>query len=469
MKYIKILPIILILVLAVTGCSKNYEIDEGAEPEETIKEALFPDYNYDNNKAQLLSVANSAISESGYYLVINGVLYYYDISTDVCATCCYDANCNHSDEKCAAYFHSITYNRNIDSHKSVEECYGDAVFYYDDKIYMIESNKHEEYYLNQYNSKFGDKTRVAVIGDNKNKDITTYLENCQAFKVKDGYLYYTSYSFYPDRIGKERPVKVTHNCMRIKLAKDSEPEKLGEFEALPYGGFAEPDGFKILFDENSVYYISGGEETSFIKVSDYRIARYNTDNGDFEVVFEYSGDDGWGAFGSGIPAPDGIDRNCCMDKDSNLYFLSENRKQIMQYSVSSKTGKCFYSSANTIHSIAMNGEYIFISECAPRESKIIVLNNVGEVIQSMVFEYDEDYVNIQKSHNNSNLPSVPVSILGVDDRYIVLTTKERGLKGLDGNYKNNMYGTHTVGTAVVKKSDILNGKITDIKQIYQAK
>jgi len=468
MKYIRILPIILVLILAVTGCSKNYEIDEESGTEETLKEALFPDYNYDNNKAQLLSVANSAISEKGYYLVINGMLYYYDISTDICAPCCYDANCNHSDEKCTAYLHSITYN-GLKEDKA-DECYGDAVFYYDDKIYMIESNKHEEYYLNQYNSQFGDKTRIAVIADNENKDITTYLENSQVFKVKDGYLYYASYSFDPNELGNNRTMKVTHNCMRIKLAKDSEPEKLGEFEALPYGGFAEPNGFKILFAENLVYYISGGEVSNYVKASDYRIARYNTDSGDFEVVFEYSGDDGAGAFGSGIPAPDGIDRNCCMDKDSNLYFLSENKKQIIQYSVSNKTGKCFYSSANTINSIVVDGDYLFLTEYAPSgaESKIVVLNNAGEVIQSIVFEYDEDYVKVEKSHNH-DLISIPVGINAVDDRYIVLSAKERGLKGLDGNYKNNMYGTHTVGAAVVKKSDILNGKITDIKQIYQAK
>ncbi|WP_195366755.1 cyclic lactone autoinducer peptide [Lachnospira eligens] len=465
MKKNKILPIMLVVLLAITGCSRNYEIDESTE---TIS---FEDYNYDNNNAQLQCVGNSAISESGYYLVINGLLYYYDISTDFCSPCCYNANCNHSDEKCAAYLNDITY-KGLKKDK-VEECYGDTVFYYDNKIYMVENNKHEEYYLNQYNVRFGDRTRVAIIADNNNKDITTYLRNSHAFKIKDGYLYYVSYSFDPKNVKPNELVKVTNNCMRIKLADNAKPEKLGEFEALPCGsGLGEPDGFKILFDSNNVYYISGGEESRLIETSDYKIARYNTDNGDFKVIFEYSGDDGAGAFGSGTPAPDTINENCCMDKESNLYFISQDRNQIIQYSVSNKTSKCFYASVNTINSIAMDGEQLFISEYAQSggESRIVVSNLAGEVIQNIKLEWDSDYINQLKSHNQDMTNTIiRVNFMCVDDRYIVLTTKDPGLKELNGNDLNNMSGVSTVGTAVVKKSDILDGKITDIKQIYRAK
>ena len=261
--------------------------------------------------------------------------------------------------------------------------------------------------------------------------------------------------------------------MRIKLADNAKPEKLGEFEALPCGsGLGEPDGFKILFDSNNVYYISGGEESRLIETSDYKIARYNTDNGDFKVIFEYSGDDGAGAFGSGTPAPDTINENCCMDKESNLYFISQDRNQIIQYSVSNKTSKCFYASVNTINSIAMDGEQLFISEYAQSggESRIVVSNLAGEVIQNIKLEWDSDYINQLKSHNQDMTNTIiRVNFMCVDDRYIVLTTKDPGLKELNGNDLNNMSGVSTVGTAVVKKSDILDGKITDIKQIYQAK
>ena len=465
MKNIKIIPIMLILLLAVTGCSGKYEINENSGQEEAVS---FKDYNYDNNKAQLQCVASAAISENGYYLVINGMLYYYDIGMDICSPCCYDSSCSHSGEKCAAYLRDATYI--YTDFGKVEECYGDEVFYYDGKIYTVENNKHEEYYLNQYNPQFGDKTRVAVIAENKSEDITTYLRNSQAFKIRDGYLYYVSYSFNIENVKQTNLVK--YNCMRVKLAKDSEPEKLGEFEALPCGAsFGKPDGFEILFDDDSVYYIQGCEVSVYIDASEYTIAKYDPDSGDFEVIFEYSGDDGTGAFGSGIPAPNGIDDDCCMDGDSNLYFISQKGKQIIQYSVSNKTGKCLYSSEDTIDSIIMDGEYFFITEHAVSEgtARIAVLNRAGDIIQSIDLEYDEDYVKLLESRNKdmTNTNHI-VSIMCADDRYIVLTTKDSGLKELSG-VEGSMIGIPTVGTAVVKKSDILDGKITDIKQIYKAK
>ena len=120
----------------------------------------------------------------------------------------------------------------------------------------------------------------------------------------------------------------------------------------------------------------------------------------------------------------------------------------------------------------MDGEQLFISEYAQSggESRIVVSNLAGEVIQNIKLEWDSDYINQLKSHNQDMTNTIiRVNFMCVDDRYIVLTTKDPGLKELNGNDLNNMSGVSTVGTAVVKKSDILDGKITDIKQIYRAK
>lgn len=75
----RLIPCI-IMTIFVLGC--GYYSDD--ELDVTAGKSAFPDYEYNQERAQLLSDrARIAISESGYYYIMNDILYFYDINNSL--------------------------------------------------------------------------------------------------------------------------------------------------------------------------------------------------------------------------------------------------------------------------------------------------------------------------------------------------------------------------------------------------
>ena len=98
-----VLSAIFFMMAMLAACTK-YQINE----EQSDNNNPFPDYVYNQEKEQgVYGQSDMAIAENGYYYVIDNVLYFYNINSDVNMPLCSKVNCNHDGETCDAYVSGI--------------------------------------------------------------------------------------------------------------------------------------------------------------------------------------------------------------------------------------------------------------------------------------------------------------------------------------------------------------------------
>ena len=91
--------IIFAMTLLMTACSK-YKVKD----EQVGQKALFPDYEYNQELAQqIYGQSKMAIAPNGYYYIIDNILYFYNIDSDINMPLCSKVNCRHNDNTCDAY------------------------------------------------------------------------------------------------------------------------------------------------------------------------------------------------------------------------------------------------------------------------------------------------------------------------------------------------------------------------------
>ena len=91
-------------MMAMLAACTQYQINE----EQSDNNNPFPDYVYNQEKEQgVYGQSDMAIAENGYYYVIDNVLYFYNINSDVNMPLCSKVNCNHDGETCDAYVSGI--------------------------------------------------------------------------------------------------------------------------------------------------------------------------------------------------------------------------------------------------------------------------------------------------------------------------------------------------------------------------
>jgi hypothetical protein len=95
-RYYKTIAIMLICSLLLTGCTTR---NSGQEDDAEVKTS----YEFNADKSQVSEKSRSAYSENGYYYLMNGILWFYDINNNIATVVCSNANCEHKDENCNAY------------------------------------------------------------------------------------------------------------------------------------------------------------------------------------------------------------------------------------------------------------------------------------------------------------------------------------------------------------------------------
>ena len=103
--------IIFILAALLAGCVSPAEfiIDSASQSESSSETAVhFSDYVYDPESAGYYTGTHAAVREDGYYLVINRVLYFFDIQLDTLFPLCTKASCLHKDQTCDGYIYDFS-------------------------------------------------------------------------------------------------------------------------------------------------------------------------------------------------------------------------------------------------------------------------------------------------------------------------------------------------------------------------
>lgn len=130
----------------------------------------YSDYVFDNDEAQYYMSNNSAAAETGYYYIANApvyttsykFLYYFDMVNKNSMPLCTKLNCEHNDESCDAYL-------------SAEECLSSNIWYYNQRIYMIERSDEKDRLVSY------DKT-----GRDKKMSLICQLTEGRLYRVRTG-------------------------------------------------------------------------------------------------------------------------------------------------------------------------------------------------------------------------------------------------------------------------------------------
>ncbi len=476
-------------LLLAYGCSNasSYE-----EKESEI--SLFPEYKYDERKAQYCADKGIAINKEGYYYKFNSMLYFYNIDKDISAPMCSRADCSHKTKDCDAY---VTQGPRKKEANCTGNCIDERILYHNNYIYMIERDDDDKVYLARYDSSFNNREILLTLSSDFAFIYGAYGDSDRNCVIQGEYLYH--FNCDCSKNVAENPDSGTIFCCRTKLEKGAKPEKLGEYNFdFGYTFFGSPTS-AIYISGDTVYYISGGTEKWNAKEDNdqYRVASYNTKTNEFKIIMSYTedkGDNAWGE-GTGFVSYISADKTC-MDSNDNLYIVSEldEKKCIVKFNMITKTSDVIYTSDyEQISEIMCDGEYIFLQEInenssKPRikekaEARIAAIDSGGKLLASKDYEYDEEWIECkreryEKNHyeydENDLYPSIPeVDMRSVDDRYIMLMSYSYGVKGLvTGAFKDipedtNDYGTGigVKGVGLINKADFLSGKDCEIKQI----
>ncbi len=460
---------LLCLLFSFGGCNDIDRYKTG-EDEQNSRESSFAAYDYNQEKAQQQSREQMAVAPKGYYYTASRILQFYDIENDLNTAVCSKVGCSHKDEGCDAYVYDI----DAFSDDLSCSCFGSEVFYYNDKLYMVERNKDGEYFLIQYDSNFNSKEIVATLASYKGK--MTTLKNPKASLISENYLYYYIYSFTKEDY-ENKNYNATYDCMRVKLEVGAEPEKLGAF-TFPSDytmAMGTAGGMEVLISGNDIYYIAGGTNRFYTNDHEVqgRVARYSKTSGKFELLWSHIGSEAKNVWGSGTDVVEMIDSNACMDDAGNLYLLNKKPKMlnnsIAVVNFDTQTSKNLYTTPYTsIEAMDFDGELLYLLEHGENECYLTALDTSGNVVSRQKLAYAEEYLAMLEK-TGQNAESDGLIFYGVDNRYIMIGARKDIYEGLiSARFAYPYKRRDTVnGAGIIDKASFLKGEPIQIKQIYQ--
>ena len=425
---------------------------------------------------------NMQIDEKGYYVIVNSIMYRYDVQSGLFAPLCSKITCSHKDKDCDAYAADRT-NEEISS-----ICSDGCFFLYGDRMYMVE-NDGERNLLCSYNTSFSDKKVLAVLSE-YGRDGSILLTR-GAYTVSEGYLYY--YIFYPYSedyetfiTGGEDDMIRDYSCMRIPLKENAVAEVLGQYRyPLDYFiGLNDGSVMCVIANEEAVYFMAGYPYRFYKKedVMQYRIARYDKKENTFDLLYSYSGDFTFDLFGENLGAFDFNMTNTWLDGETiyklHVDYNGRDSEYILKHyivALNFVTGerKVIYAEPENygISSVMYDGTYFYLTESSKKVGTFLkVVDKNGNVVRQYEFEMSDVYKAMSERFKTMageyDLETGGVTLLGVDNRYIVLKSSNSNFKNLSTDSLVPSRGEITVGIGLIDVEDFLSGKEVEIKQIY---
>lgn len=237
-RYYKTIAIMLICSLLLTGCTTR---NSGQEDDAEVKTS----YEFNADKSQVSEKSRSAYSENGYYYLMNGILWFYDINNNIATVVCSNANCEHKDENCNAYLMDEHNYDPLDLAGVTVKGLGNQLWYIDGYIYIIERDESGDY-LVQYDQAFFNRKKICKITEDGEVLGMPSVNVEGTMAIYDGYLYYFSVKPVNANELADNDYHTTVYCKRISIDGKSASETLGSFQfAMDYDLFGAGSGGKV--------------------------------------------------------------------------------------------------------------------------------------------------------------------------------------------------------------------------------
>lgn len=373
---------LLICTTLLSGCTTKYNVDS---TDVTESQTNFQ-YEYNAKQAQLSTKMRSAYSENGYYYLMNGILWFYDVGNDIATPVCSNGDCTHNTDKCNAYFLDKYDYDPYDLRGINVKGLGNQLWYIDGYIYIIERDEKGDY-LVQYDSTFFNGKRICKITED-GEVLGMPSKNTEGtFAIYDKYLYYFSVKpVYANEL-VDNDYHTTVYCKRIAIDGKSSPEQLGTFEiAIDYDFYGSLQGGKVCVGENNVFFVAGftNRFSSKKNLCEYKIYTYDAETHDFTMTIDIESDKNIDILGKAIGVKEDI---CAASKDS-LFIVGNDGKAI--YRVNKGEIKRIYnnSACKSIYSIVADGDYIYFMESYSGYVSLVKIDTEGNKLSERGFNCD---------------------------------------------------------------------------------
>lgn len=401
--------ICLLLIVSMVSCKSYVEYD-GDE------NYAYGDYEFNNEESQFYMAENTAAAENGYYYISNSpvnkenydFIYFYDMKNQTSLPLCSKLNCEHDDENCDAY---ITDN----------ECVGNGIWYYKERLYMVERTAEKDL-LVSYDKNGRDKKKQAELSVGGGTVRT-------GSKVTGGKLYY--HISDGDRF-------IVYS---VSLTEKEAPEQIMEYEL----NYKYRVKLNLYATDNGLYMQFMGADD--IDSQEYIYDYYDIASGELKNCYN-SKENELDVRGK-IESKSDVDN--IFYEDNSVYFVSVDGAEFIINRLNFDTKKCeeiyvldtseYNESESWVSFKGYDGTYMYIYEQIDPMFKrnhdgavgdnLHVVDVNGKLVDKLHFERNEQFV--EKNGNfteRGSTVSFSTFCCG-DDRYILAVTDRGDLKGLE--------------------------------------
>ena len=456
-KYFAIVTLSISVILC--GCTTSKDIDNHNNQGQSYKHTI--NYTY-NQAAYEKSVSNSAaFTDNGFMFLVNGILYFYDMTDNEAVPMCSDMTCTHRDNKCKAFAVDKMDYDTYDLNGISVNCLGNMIWYKNNHIYMIKRDETGDY-LMQYDENFNnEKKMVCLASDGKVVGISSANTETVA-AIHEDYLYY--YSVQPTNAQNlvEDDYNIKVSCNRVPIDGNSKAEELGSFVfPMDYEGFNVACS-KVCAGDKYIYYIAGGNTRYGSKNTpvQYRIYRYDIYNSKFEEKLNIKTDNATDILGSNTGVISKV-TSIIADSSDSLYIVTDN-KRIIKLSSDGRIDEVYSNpQALEISSLRYINGNVYFYEALHNEGNIKAINSDKQIVWTCNFVSD----------GRSDGTFFGIEIEGVDNNNIYVRMQRNNAKGWENDnigFFDNKVETYvnTYSVYAIELSDKESQNIS-AKRIYQ--
>ena len=444
-RYYKTIAIMLICSLLLTGCTTR---NSGQEDDTEVKTS----YEFNADKSQVSEKSRSAYSENGYYYLMNGILWFYDINNNIATVVCSNANCEHKDENCNAYLMDEHSYDPLDLAGVTVKGLGNQLWYIDGYIYIIERDESGDY-LVQYDQAFFNRKKICKITEDGEVLGMPSVNVEGTMAIYDGYLYYFSVKPVNANELADNDYHTTVYCKRISIDGKSASETLGSFQfAMDYDLFGAGSGGKVCVSENGIFYVAGyiSRWVSKQKILKYKVYEYNLETHEFLTLVDNTSNENVDLLGKATGEARLVQSGICCAYGDSLYIVGNGGTEIYRINESGITSIYSEPSCKSIYSLVAYDGYIYCMESFEGSIRLVRMNMEGKISGQHIFDCGD-------MQNPTSLV-----IYGVDQYNVLLRIREQNVEGFVDKNVKPIIGKGDIATYAVlcmALNDDLNGNI----------
>lgn len=453
----KTFVLVMMLGMVLSGCTTGADI---VNIENQNSDYEYSDYEFNSKQEQYYMHPHAAAAEKGYYYTAyapvytqsNIFIYYFDMVNMKSLPLCSKLDCSHDSQDCDAYL-------------SQTECLGQNIWYYNERIYMIERTAERDTLVSYDKNGRDKKNCVDLLVDGLSVHKSS-VEFCRA-RLSHGKLYYfltdedAMYLYEAAISGNEKPVLIKKYESQAKIKENVSLYAIGENVYVNHTkGVTETENQFII----DCYNLTNKTISTVINgIEDYSI-RGEINNWNTEIYY---------------------------DNKNHMYFVSicDGDFIINQFNLQSKENREIYviktenynkendsqsggiggklPDTSYISLKGYDGKFIYIYQSinvslktqSDEQTYMYIVDMDGNLADTITFTKNEEAA----SAVESNTTNILIDYLGGDARYMLISSSAADLTGLEMK-KTWVYKFNT-NIQNNKQSQICSVGVLDKKQL----